>query len=55
MSRITSIDRWLKANRCWRREHNIAHARYALSLCDDDFDAQLKAFWQLILERLGDG
>ena len=48
----TKVSRWLKDNRCWTRACNIAHARYALSLCDDDFDAQLKAFWQLILERL---
>ena len=46
---MTNIDRWLKANRCWRREHNIAHARYMLLRATRE---QERAQWQLILERL---
>ena len=46
---MTNIDRWLKANRCWRREHNILHAHYMLSHAARE---QERAQWQLILERL---
>jgi hypothetical protein len=58
MSRITNIDKWLQANQYWRREHNIAHARYQLARANcvpdekSQFGAQTRAFWQLILERL---
>jgi hypothetical protein len=45
----TKVDKWLKANRCWRREHNIAHARYQLTRTNV---AALRAQWELILERL---
>ena len=54
MSSITNIDRWLKANRCWRREHNIAHALYMCPRANEHM-SEARAFWELILERLGDG
>jgi len=41
---------WLEANRHWRASENIAHARYMLTLAQT---AQAKAFWQLVLDRLG--
>ena len=46
---MTNVDNWLIANRWWRREHNIAHARHMLSHA---ITAQAQSFWQLILERL---
>ena len=46
---MLKVDKWLKANRCWRRGHNIAHVRYMLSHASR---GQERAQWQLILERL---
>ena len=46
---MLKVDKWLKANRQWRCEHNIAHARYMLSHATRE---QEHAQWQLILERL---
>ena len=45
----TNVNDWLVQNRWWRREQNIQHVRYMLSLAQQ---AQQRAFWQLILERL---
>ena len=47
---MTNIDKWLKANRCWKREHNITHARY--QLVNVPTSPQNRQFWELVIERL---
>ena len=56
MSPITSTDiykggprAWLEANRCWRRDQNVSHARYMLRIAQTQ---QARAFWQLVIDRL---
>ena len=56
MSRITSInqriDTWLRTNRAWGHKANMEHARYQIKI---SVLPETRAFWELILERLGDG
>ena len=47
-----TVNEWLKNNRQWKREHNIAHARYMLA---KKLAGALSRgmFWTLVLEGLG--
>ena len=46
-----TVNEWLKNNRQWKREHNIAHARYMLA--KKLAWGERGMFWTLVLERLG--
>ena len=47
-----TVNEWLKANRQWKREHNIAHARYMLA-AEKLAWGERGMFWTLVLEGLG--
>lgn len=43
---------WCMANRQWKREHNIAHAKLMLAQSDSE---QVDGFWKSVLDELGVG
>ena len=48
-----TVNEWLKNNRQWKREHNIAHARYMLAAEKLAGALSRGMFWTLVLEGLG--